>query len=108
MAYISDVTPKAYYDEDQAAYFVSVTTCVKLVTDISAPSLAVTATLADIQVAADGVSTEHLYQFRCYDVMECLFVCLFCFMVITEVIATWKIYYNKTSNLQTSRETGIS
>ena len=62
MAYISDVTPKTYYDEDQAAYFVSVTTCVKLVTDISAaskPSLAVTATLDVIQVAADGVSTEH-------------------------------------------------
>ncbi len=64
---MSDVVPKAYYDEDQKAYFISVTTCVNLVSDTPTSSdttLMIAVTVEELVLSFGQVSFFFVFFFK--------------------------------------------
>jgi len=70
MVEITDVVPKAYYDDDMEAYYLSIKACVTLLVNTTATNLelAIIATVDDPHIFIDKVRT-----------LGCLFSYIFCF-----------------------------
>ena len=53
--YVSDIIPKAYYDEEQMSYFISITTCLQVLSEPAVPLI------VKIQATA-ALGTDYIIQ----------------------------------------------